>query len=300
QAGAQIPKGHVISVSLAAGQTFSAAYDESTTVPYKVKINTNPGIANTTGGAVSVLTANADVAHDTGATAIMKVGFDSAPTFKYAGTYSDSVQFEVRAGVPAPAPGTSIFIGGVEFNYVKEQNGKALVVMAGSAGESQYQTDPTGNYKAYYESLIEKVVNIWFKNTFDYENAGSEDTITIDGYTIYKTTLNGATTNVHGGFEDTGFQNQYLSVPAGSSGTNAITAYAFVVSKADINAQSVSNGGYNTAEGSRVANGASYTVMRSPGENSDHVALMSPARIYDNDVDFSAMPVKPALWIDMP
>jgi len=95
QAGTQIPKGYAISVGIAAGQTFSAAYDESTTVPYKVKINTNPGIANTTGGAVSVLTANADVAHDTGATATMKVGFDSTPTFKYAGTYSDSVQFEV-------------------------------------------------------------------------------------------------------------------------------------------------------------------------------------------------------------
>ncbi|MDR3240961.1 MAG: hypothetical protein LBT37_02155, partial [Lactobacillaceae bacterium] len=293
QAGAQIPKGHVISVSLAAGQTFSAAYDESTTVPYKVKINTTPGIANTTGGAVSVLTANADVAHDTGATATMKVGFDSAPTFKYAGTYSDSVQFEVSCdgGVP-------IVIAGMQFDYVKSQTGKELYVLNGTASHVPYCKD---YYKAYGDSLLRERIDDWFEDSFaGHTNNDSDATIDVDGYTIYKTTLNGATSASTGNFNNVEFQNLYQSVPEGGVGTNAITAYAFAVSKADINAQSASSGDPNTKEGTRVAQNleTDYTYLRSPGQNSTSVGAMNASTIYSLSPTSPSFSVKPAIWID--
>jgi hypothetical protein len=300
QAGAQIPKGHVISVSLASGQTFSATYaDESTTVPYKVKINTNDGIANTTGGAVSVLTANADVAHDTGATATMKVGFDSAPNFKYAGTYTDSVQFEVRAGLPIPAPGTQIMIGGEAFNYVKAESGRYLVVQAGNAGTVQYNSSPA--YVPYENSIIKGQVDSWFNNKFtSYSNDANDSMITVDGYTIYKTTLNGATSNNVGdstNWENETFQNGYLSKPYNGSETDAISAYAFVISKADLNAQTA--GGGTTPESIRAANG-SYIWTRSPGSEANKAAgVDSSGNIVSGDVNSYGITVKAAFWVSI-
>ncbi|MDR3242307.1 MAG: hypothetical protein LBT37_09075 [Lactobacillaceae bacterium] len=304
QSGATIPKGDVISISLASGQTFSATYsDSSTSVPYKIKINENAGIANSTGAAVTVLTADADKAHDEGATATMNVGFDTQPDFKYSGTYTDSVQFEISAGTPAPTP-SSINIGGVPFNFVKEENGRYLVVQAGNAGLGAYTNEAT--YVPYANSLIKNNIDSWFNTRFtEYSNDGTAETITLGAYTIYKTTLNGATSNDLGStsnFADSNFQNGYLSTPNGGAGTNSISAYAFVVSKADLNAQTVAVGG-NTPESIHAANngsGGQYTWSRSPGRSTTSaMGLNEVGDIRSVARDTSISCVRAAFWISI-
>jgi len=305
--GATIPKNEAISVTLAAGKTFTAAYagDSSATVPYKVKINEQGGIANTTDGAVNVLIVDSTTAHDAGAAATMKVGFDEAPNYKYSGTYSDSIQFNVTCEeLPTPTPETTINIGGEPFKFVKQENGKYLVVQAGSVGNSNYNSG-TGEFDVYYytpysESLVKGSIDSWFNNKFtSYTNAGDADTITLDGYTIYKTTLNGATSATMGSDsndENVIFQNGYLSVPNGGTGTNAISAYAFAVSKADVNGQMATFGEDSTQESIRVANG-SATWGRSPGADK-HTAfgMHTDGMLYGFGVQ-SNIKVKAAFWI---
>jgi len=194
-----------------------------------------------------------------------------------------------------------IVIAGMQFDYVKSQTGKELYVLSGVAANVGYSKENNGEYVAYENSKLKEAVDDWFEDSFaGHTNNGSDNTIVVDGYTIYKTTLNGATSASTGNFNDVEFQNQYRSVPEGGLGTNAITAYAFAVSKADINAQSASSGDPNTKEGTRVAQNLAtdYTYLRSPGQNANSVGAINASAIYswnDGSVSYN---VKPAIWID--
>lgn len=190
----------------------------------------------------------------------------SGSDFKYAEKYSDTVNYTISTGVPTPvpAPGTQIMLGGEAFNFIKEENGKYLVIQDANVATGPYYGSNAN--VSYNDSLLKGQVDTWFNNKFTgHTNDGNADTITVDGYKIYKTTLNGATSNAEGtpdNFKDPTFQNGYLSTPNGGTGTNAISAYAFVLSKADLNAQTADMG-EETPETLLASNGEN-TWNRSP------------------------------------
>ncbi|MDR3190628.1 MAG: hypothetical protein LBT80_05405 [Lactobacillaceae bacterium] len=92
--GAQIQSDQSIRVKLGAGQTFLAANGGNDAVAYKVKLADNTKLTGTT-DAYEILKVEAETAHQTGGTTSVNVGFDTAPDFKFAGIYTDHVQFDV-------------------------------------------------------------------------------------------------------------------------------------------------------------------------------------------------------------
>lgn len=104
-AGAQIPTATSIKVSLSANQHFAAylgtQQSHNDAVDFMVKMDNQNPLAETT-DAVVVLVANAETAHDTGATTNLNVGLAPDQQSKYAGSYVGHVQFTVGTSTASP------------------------------------------------------------------------------------------------------------------------------------------------------------------------------------------------------